>query len=166
MDTDNLHDDFLKMLNLSQGTIFRLCMLHTDRRPDSINDLYQAVVCNLWASYPKFRSDSKSNTWVYRVALNTARKHLRNQKHAPQFVQLDGCLCENIACSDSNPMVERLYQLIDFLDEDDKAVVTLYLDQVPLREIASILGTTETAVKHRMQRIKSKLKKMNEDERQ
>ena len=40
MPKDKLQDEFMELLNQCQGTIIKLCLLHTDRQPDSVNDLY------------------------------------------------------------------------------------------------------------------------------
>ena len=75
-------------------------------------------------------------------------------------------MCENIANPEENNMINRLYQLIDLLDEYEKTIIFLYIDKVPLREIAETLGTTEDAIKHKISRLKLKMIKMNENEPQ
>jgi len=166
MPKDKLQDEFMELLNQCQGTIIKLCLLHTDRQPDSVNDLYQEIVCNLWESFPRFRHQSKPNTWVYRIALNTAYMQHRSRKHIPKFISLNDYMRENIANPEENNMINRLYQLIDLLDEYEKTIIFLYIDKVPLREIAETLGTTEDAIKHKISRLKLKMIKMNENEPQ
>ena len=154
-------EDFLAMLNQCRGILYKICLLHTDRSRDSMDELYQDIVCNLWESYPLFAHASKPSTWVYRVALNTVYLHYRTHKRLPRFVTFDATLLENIADENNNSVIEALYALRDRLDPEEKTLVNLYIDHVPYREIAELLETTEDAVKHRMARIKQKLKQMN-----
>jgi RNA polymerase sigma-70 factor (ECF subfamily) len=163
MTKHTLEGEFLELLNRCQGTILRLCMLYTDRQPDSINDLYQEIVCALWESFPQFRNLSKPNTWAYRVALNIANMHCRAQHRRPQFVQLTNYMSDTIPDYEENSMIDRLYRLIDLLNDEDKMLTFLYIDRVPLREIALILNTTEYAVRHKVNRLKHKLRKLNEE---
>jgi RNA polymerase sigma-70 factor (ECF subfamily) len=158
-----LEGEFLELLNRCQGTILRLCMLYTDRQPDSINDLYQDIASALWESWSTYRGKSKHNTWVTGVALNTARKYLEHRKRMPQFVELRDSLCYHLADEASDPLYQTLYELIDSLDNDnDREIMYLYLANKKYSEIARETGTTESAVKQRIYRIKKKLKQLNE----
>ena len=158
--------EFMEMLNSCQGTIMKICLVYTDRQPSSIKDLYQNIVCSLWECYPRFRNSSKPNTWVYRIALNTAYLQHRSHRNAPRFIELDENMPECVSDTGDNEIVDRLYQLIDMLDNDEKRLAFLYLDRLSLRDIAKVLGTTDTIVKHRIHHLKLKLKKLNENEQQ
>lgn len=162
MTKNKLQDEFLELLGQSRGTILKLCLMHTDRQPDNVNDLYQEIVCNLWESFPRFRHKSKPNTWVYRIALNTAYMQYRSRRRMPQFITLSDYICECIANPEGDKMIERLYWLIDLLNEEEKALILMYIDKVPLRDIAETLGTIEDAVKHKINRLKQKMKTLNE----
>ena len=98
---DALRDDdnteFLDMLNRSQRTIFQICLHYTDRSPDAIRDLYQEIVCNLWESWPNFRGDSNTDTWVRRVALNVAVTEIRRHARQPRFVPLEDWMYDTIS---------------------------------------------------------------------
>ena len=61
--------------------------------------------------------------------------------------------------------MDTLYRLIDRLSDKDKEIVFLYLDQVPEKEIARVIGKSVPAVKQSIYRIKNKLKKQYEKER-
>ncbi|MBQ6157245.1 MAG: sigma-70 family RNA polymerase sigma factor [Bacteroidales bacterium] len=69
---DQRESEFMEMLARCERTLFKVCLFYTDRQPDNVRDMYQDIVCNLWQAWPSFRHESKANTWVYRVALNTA----------------------------------------------------------------------------------------------
>ncbi len=162
--SEKLQKDFLEMLNQCQGIVMKVCLCFTDRQPANIDDLYQDIVSELWTSYPRFRQESKPSTWVYAVALNTALMRHRSRKRMPQFVELTPGMCENIADTGGDKLVERLYQLIGRLDPRDQTLLFLYLDKVSQRDIAQMLHTSEDTINQRVNRLKKKLKKMNEHE--
>lgn len=164
MTTDKQHNEFLTMLNKCHAIIMRVCLTHTDRTSEGIKELYQDIAYNLWRSYPQFRHESEPGTWVYRVALSTACMSHRTRRTQPQLINADISMYESIAEAADDDMLARLYELLRRLPDDEQELARLYLDDMPLRDIATTLGTTESAIKHRISNLKLKLKKMNEDE--
>lgn len=159
-----LQNDFLGLLERCRGSIVRLCLIHTNRQPESVKDLFQDIVYNLWVAFPKVRDRGAADSWVYGVALNTARMHRRLRRHSPEFIKLDDAMVENLIDTGEDEAVETLYRLIDRLDDDDKALLFLYIDRVPQKEMAAIFHTTDAAINHRINRLKKKLKKIYENE--
>lgn len=155
---------FLEMLRQCNSTIFRICLMFTDRNPENVKDMYQDIVCTLWESWPSFRHQSSAHTWVYRIALNTAVSQMRHRSLSPMFLSLNNETYHNLADENRNLLMDELYTLIDLLSPDEKVLLTLYLDSIPARDIGLTLGITEAAVNHRIARIKKKLKKLNENE--
>lgn len=156
------HIAFLEMLYRSDSTIFKVCLMFTDRDPENVKDMYQDIVCSLWESWPNFRGQSKENTWVYSIAFNTAVSQVRHRSLSPMFTRLDDETYSRLAEESQNSLVERLYEFIDCLSPDEKTILLLYLDRVPAREMGLTLGITEAAVNHRIERIKNKLKNLNQ----
>lgn len=163
---NTLKDDFLRLLNHYQGNLLKLCLLYTDRQPDNVSDLFQEIVANLWEAFPRFRGDSKPSTWLYRVAINTAFMRQRSERRMPRFMSLDDSVFNAIANPEEDKLLERLYQLIDRLDEEERSLIFLYIDNMPMRDIALIFKTNENTIKQRIKHLKQKLKKMNDDEQQ
>ena len=164
MKRNEIDREFDKMLKENMGIILSICATFTDRKTDKMKDLYQDIVCRLWEGWGKFRNDSKVSTWVYRVALNTAISHKRHTAAAPAFVRLDDTLLEQIAEPPPNEFVDQLYRLIKRLDEKDKAIIYLYLDNLSIQAISETLELSPNTVKHEIHRIKIKLKEMNDHE--
>lgn len=77
---DQRESEFMEMLARCERTLFKVCLFYTDRQPDNVRDMYQDIVCDLKQAWPNFRHESKENTWVYRVALNTAVAQLLKRK--------------------------------------------------------------------------------------
>ena len=86
------HIAFMEMLRRSDSTIFKICLMFTDRDPENVKDMYQDIVCSLWESWPRFRGQCKENTWVYSIAFNTAVSQVRHRSRSPMFLPLDDYL--------------------------------------------------------------------------
>lgn len=152
---DEEYREFLDMLNNCQRTIIQVCLRFTDRQPDSIRDLYQEIVTTLWEAWPGFQHRSSVNTWVRRIALNVSVTEIRRQIKQPCFVPIEDWACEKVA--EEDPLVPYDYDhLISQLEPEERALLFLRLDGLPLIDIAERLGTTEAAVKQRLYRIRKK----------
>lgn len=150
---DNDTAEFLEMLSRSQRTIFQICLHFTDRHPEHIRDLYQEIVCNLWESWPAFRGDSSTDTWVRRVALNVAVTEIRRHARLPRFVPLEDWMYDTIS-EEVDKAPPDYFRLISALEPDERALLYLRLEKLPIRDIAETLSTTEAAVKQRLYRIR------------
>jgi len=70
---------FLKEIQLHEKQIYKICHFYAKNETDR-QDLYQHILLQLWKSYPNFRGESKFNTWLCKVAINTAITRLTNDK--------------------------------------------------------------------------------------
>ena len=148
---------FLEVIGANQGTLFKICLMFTDRSREDIRDLYHDILCALWEGWGTFEDRSTLNTWIYRVALNTAIDKHRRTKRQPVLISLDEGTLDSLAQAAESELVDEFYLMVDQLEPDEKALLRLYLDKVRLRDIAAILGTAEITVKRRLQRIKDRL---------
>ena len=159
MHNKDLEEDFMNMIKLHERIIYKVVSFYADI-DQSINDLYQEVILNLWKAYPSFRGESKISTWIYRIALNTCITFFRRNKRKPNHIDLIGDIAE---IPDNNEEITELYNLINRLGKIEKALVLLYLDEKPYKEIAEITGMTVTNISTKISRIKEKLKKMSNE---
>ena len=158
--------EFLVLLNQSQRTIFNICLHFTDRKPENINDLYQEIVRTLWEAWPKFKSDSATNTWVHRIAINVAVSEFRSHSRRPRFVPLENWMYDKIA-EESERAAPDYHRIINDLDADENALLFLILNKPNIHEIAESLSTTEAAIKQDLYRLRkhiNTLKQQYEDE--
>lgn len=160
---DDSQHDFLDMLSHSQRTIFQICLHFTDRQPDHVRDLYQDIVCTLWESWPSFCQKSNPDTWVRRVALNVAVSELRRHARQPQLVPLEEWVYDTLT-EEIDSTTPDYYRLIDALDPEERALLYLRLDKMPLRDIAAALHTTEPAIKQRLYRLRKKINDLKQQE--
>jgi RNA polymerase sigma-70 factor (ECF subfamily) len=150
-----------------KGILFKVVHAYAFEHADR-QDLFQEIVIQIWHSVDAFRGESSVPTWMYRVALNTAiawtRKENRHQRGKQPLAVVEGLLTTASAAPD--PRVEWLYQQIGQLKDVDRSVALLLLDGFSYKEIAAIVGITESHVGVKINRIKSALagKRAEEEE--
>lgn len=155
-----LRDQFVELLESHQNIVHKVCRIYA-RDKASHDDLFQEITIQLWQAYPKFRGDSKFSTWMYRVALNTAITSYRKEKGQRHQLDIDDFPNALKAEPYDNTMdrqMEALYGAIDQLNDIDKALVLLYVEDKNYQEISETLGISEVNARVKMNRIKTKLK--------
>lgn len=159
------HRELMAMVRRNNGIVLKVCLAFSDRQSESIKDLYQDIMQDLCSGYHSFRSESEESTWVYRVALNRALRNHRSEHRRLRYVELTPELCDTLAVlAEADPLVERLYELIDLLAPTDKALILLYLDRCTTQQMAEICGCAEITIKKRIAKIREKLIKLNQNE--
>lgn len=154
-------DKFIQVIKENRNLIFKVCYSYC-RDKENRKDLEQEILFQLWKSFEKFDGHVKISTWIYRIALNTAISFYRNDnKNVGNTVAFDESIIsvsrhEQDLEKDEN--ITLLYQFIDKLSVLDKALMLLYLDDNKYKEIADILGISETNVATKISRIKKTLK--------
>jgi RNA polymerase sigma factor (sigma-70 family) len=152
--------DFIKMVNDNQAIINKVCFGYANTSEDR-NDLRQEIIIQIWKAYPNVNHKSKISTWIYRIALNTAISNFRRNKNSIKSNELLPSYYQIPDAEDNKELEEniiRLYQLIYGLDDLEKAIMLLYLDDNSYNDIADIIGISETNVATKISRIKLKLK--------
>lgn len=156
----HLEHEFVTNLEMHQNIVHKICRIYTNDQ-ETHNDLFQEVTIQLWNAYPKFRGDSKFSTWMYRVALNTAITLYRKSKRTIKTQDIDE-ISYKIKAQEYDDEQEKqlklMYSAVKELNDIDKALVFLYLEDQSYREIAETLGITEINARVKMNRIKTKLK--------
>ncbi len=152
-----IENEFLEMIRLHDRIIYKVSSFYIDDRT-GLADMYQEIVLNLWKAYPTFRGESAHSTWIYRVALNTCVSYYRKEKRRPSIVDITHLeVREDTGESES---LKELYAQINRLGRMERALVLLYLEDRPHKEIAEIMGITPGNVATRLNRIREKLKQM------
>lgn len=116
----------------------------------------------MWKGFRGFREESKESTWVWRVALNTVLQQHRHCKDEPPMVGLAPSIYDTVAEASPDPLLVRLYELVDMLPQPDKQLAELYLSGESVKRMAKALKCTESVVNKRIQKLKRTLKAMNE----
>jgi len=142
-----------------KGILFKVVHAYAFEHADR-QDLFQEIIFRVWRSVDAFRGDSSVPTWMYRIALTTAidwtRKENKHQRGKQPLEIVEGLLT-TAAPETRDPRVEWLYRQIAQLKDADRSVALLMLDGFSYKEIAAIVGITESNVGVKINRIKSAL---------
>jgi RNA polymerase sigma-70 factor (ECF subfamily) len=152
--------EFIKMVSENQAIINKVCFGYTNNLEDR-NDLRQEIIIQIWKAFSSFNHKSKISTWIYRIALNTAISNFRRNKRNIKSNELLPAYYQIPEVEENKELEEnilKLYQLIHGLDDLEKAIMLLYLDDNSYSDIAEIVGISETNVATKINRIKLKLK--------
>lgn len=149
-------ETFLGLLRQHEGILHKICRLYRDT-PEDREDLFQEIVYQLWKSYPSFQGQAKLSSWIYRIALNTALASFR--KKSPK-VSYPDTLPDHVAVPAPalTEQQEQLFRALQQLSDAEKAIITLYLEDLTYQEIAAITGIDVNYVGVKLNRIKTKLK--------
>jgi len=160
--TNTLKEQFLVDFESNQNIAHKICRMYTNNKNDH-NDLFQEITIQLWKNYAKFRGDAKFSTWMYRVALNTAislyRKSTRTVKTS-DISDVSYKIKSEEYDDTEDKQLQALYKAIHQLNDIDKALIFLYLEDKPYKEISMTLGISEVNARVKMNRAKDKLKKI------
>lgn len=152
-----LEQEFTKLVKENERILLKICNVYC-RETEDREDLYQDILIQLWKSYPKFSHQSKITTWLYKIALNTAISRYRKVKKLPIKESLTENSVKPFSPDDTKgESLELLSSAIESLNKVEKAIITLYLEEVKYREIAEIIGISESNVGFKINRIKKKL---------
>ncbi|KFF01644.1 RNA polymerase sigma factor [Chryseobacterium luteum] len=155
-----LEKTFVDFFKPNQRLIHKICKIYTDNAEDH-EDLFQEITVQLWRSFPGFKGEAKFSTWMYKVALNTAMTLFRKpRKKGLQHADIDvsSLKMEYEVYEDDEYKLKKMYQAIHGLSDVEKALIMMYLEDRPYREIGEILGITEGNARVKMNRAKNNLK--------
>ena len=157
-----LERQFAQTVAEHKSTIYTVCYMFS-QDADEVNDLFQEVLVNLWKGFESFEHRSDIKTWIYRVALNTCISIDRKKKRRSSEVRLtmDINLFEDR--DEDTRQVDMLHKRISKLQPFDRAIVLLWLENLPYEEIGQIVGITAKNVSVRLYRIREQLKQMSND---
>jgi len=154
---------FLELVNEIRNRILKVCRVYS-WNPSDQEDLYQEIVFQISRALPGLKESAYANTWLYRIAINTSisftRKrgargggmfplsHAELTRHIEARQTLDGEQGGNLA---------KLYDAIAQLDAVERALITLFLEDLSYEEIADVVGVTPNHVGVMLHRAKKKL---------
>jgi RNA polymerase sigma-70 factor (ECF subfamily) len=161
LDQNATEQRFYQLIRDNTAMILKVCRMYTRSHADR-EDVFQEIVLQLWKAFPGFRGDAQFTTWLYRVAINTAITGLQKQSRRIATDPLDHV--EESITTDRHSAEHELWpaleQAIQQLNDVEKAIVMLYLEDFSYDEMESILGISEATLRVKMNRIKQKLKKL------
>ncbi|RXG24211.1 RNA polymerase sigma-70 factor, ECF subfamily [Leeuwenhoekiella marinoflava DSM 3653] len=152
---------FINIIQKYKGILYKVITMYCKDEDDK-KDLEQEILIQIWKSLDTYDDAYAMTTWLYRISMNVAISHYRKTfKHKGKLVSLDAGLLDFTPASEAS---ERSYEqdvlqkLLNELNEFDKALMFLYLEDKDYEVIAQILGITKTNVATKINRIKQKWK--------
>ncbi len=158
MNSTSHREAFIQTIKENGNLLHKITHLYARTREER-EDLEQEIIYQLWKSWDSWRREAKLQTWMYRVALNTAL-HQRKRR-PPDNMELSQKLIAETGmdhASKHTEELEQLYAAIQRLHELDRALILLWLEAHSYAEIALVTGISEKNVSVRIHRVKGKLK--------
>ena len=147
--------------NLVYNAALRLC----GNREDAM-DISQETFIKAWRAIGKFRFECSFSTWIYRIAVNTAKDYVKRESSMPHGVEISE-ICD-VLMDDSpdetaikNDRINALKSAMDKLSLEHKEIIVLRdIEGYSYEEIASMLSLERGTVKSRINRARSALRKL------
>jgi RNA polymerase sigma-70 factor, ECF subfamily len=152
-------EEFLEILKNYQGILHKVNLIYFRNKTDR-EDNFQEIVYQLWKSFPALQNRNSIGSWIYAVSINTSLMRLRNQLR----IEFREDLPDSIDTIDimeelsMNEQFKLLLQAIYRLNEIDKSIMLLYLEEKSYADIGEILGLSSSNVGVRINRVKELLK--------
>lgn len=142
-----------------KGLIFKVLRAYAST-PEDREDLFQEIAAQVWRSIPNFRRESAVTTWIYRISLNIAISWSTKEKRKVNPQSID--TVEHLISENDTPLDERLawlYEEIKKMNEVDRSLTLLLLDGFSYKEMAEMIGISESNIGVKIHRIKRELTK-------
>ncbi|MDP3436112.1 MAG: RNA polymerase sigma factor, partial [Bacteroidales bacterium] len=143
----SIKDDFLEILSNYQGILHKVNLIYFKNASDR-EDNFQEIIYQLWKSFPGLKNKNSIGSWIYAVSINTSISKLKKEsrieyrENLPEsFDKID--IIEELSLSEVSKM---LLGAIYNLNEIDKPIMLLYLEEKSYDEIAQIIGISKSNV--------------------
>lgn len=162
MPTDSDATRFSVLLQQHRLLLRKVAGMYTGTEADRL-DLIQDISLQLWRAFPSYDPDRRFSTWMYRIALNVSISNLRSLNNPTRRPVSLECLPFELASKDEDGFAkdDRVLLLRRFIAElapVDRALLLLSLEETRQREIAEIIGISESNVSTKLMRLKRRLR--------
>jgi RNA polymerase sigma-70 factor (ECF subfamily) len=137
--------------------VLQMCTGFMKGDRDVAADLSQDVFMNVWNALPGFRSESSHKTWIYRITVNTCLQHIRKSKDK-NWMPLEHAGGVTETANASEDRAANLMKAIGQLENVDRLIIMMVLDELEYEEIARVMGISENNLRVKIHRIKLRLK--------
>jgi RNA polymerase sigma-70 factor (ECF subfamily) len=155
----SLKEEFIEIISNYQGILHKVSLIYfrniTDRE-----DNFQEIMYQLWKSFPGLQNRNSIGSWIYAVSINTSISRLKKDSRIEYREKLPESIdkFDIVEELSFNETLRMLIQAIYHLNEIDKSIMLLYLEEKSYDEIAKILGISKSNVGVRINRAKELLK--------
>jgi len=156
-----LSQEFHQIIEKHKGILFKVAKTYC-RNDEDRQDLLQEMMIQIWKSLNKYNETFAITTWLYRISLNVAisfyRKNANRQNSNIPLIE-DLVSIQDDVSNKKKEQLSLLERFISELNDLDKAIMLMYLEDKSHAEIAETMGLSVTNVGTKLGRIKEKLKK-------
>jgi RNA polymerase sigma-70 factor (ECF subfamily) len=155
----SLKEEFLDILSSYQGILHKVALIYFPSKPDR-EEVFQEITYQLWKSFPDLQNRNSVGSWIYAVSINTSISILRKKSrmeyrdHLPETIDTADSFEEMVLHDQLKELLQAIYRLNDI----DKSMMLLYLDERTYEEISEILGISRSNVGVRINRAKEFLR--------
>lgn len=154
--------EFEELFQRHRGIVFKVANTYCPESGEP-EDLAQEICLQLWRAFPDYDRDRPFSTWAYRVALNVgisyARRARTRERRRVETVPSDAEPATQPDLYEPDERVAALYGFIRRLDDLNRALLMLYLEECSYGEIADVLGISETNVGTKLSRLRDRMRR-------
>ena len=155
----DLEQEFTRIAREYKDTIYMVCYMFSQNTAE-VDDLYQEILINMWRSLPSFEGRSSLKTWIWRLSLNTCISYDRKRSSKGKALPLDMQINLYEDTDHDSKQIKMLHERINRLGVFGRAIIMLWLENMPYEEIGAIVGISAKNVGVRLVRIREQLKNM------
>lgn len=163
---DSPQSRFAALLEQHRGIVFKVAATYCRHRDDR-QDLAQEIAAQLWRAFSGYDPARPFPTWMYRIALNVAISHVRSSGSRAPAVSLDDethdshpgfAVDDGTAQHEADQRLRALHAVIHRQSPMDRALLLLWLEDRSQREIAEVIGISESNVATKLNRLKQRIR--------
>lgn len=158
----SINDEFLEIMANYQGIVHKVNLVYF-RSASEREENFQEIMYQLWKSFPELKKRDSLGSWVYKVAINTSISRIRKAsriEYRPKLPDICDKTVDTAEAISRNTSLQILLEAISHLDEIDRSIMLLWLDQNSYDQIAGIIGISPSNVGVRINRAKETLRKL------
>lgn len=152
--------EFTNIYNLHASKVHRLCLGYASGNNELAKEWHQETFIKVWKHRNSFKGKSSIDTWIYRIAVNVCLGDLRKSRKS---ITINEDLLSNSSYDDNKnddeKNIKKMYHCIDQLNEQNKALILLELENIPQTTIADTVGLAHGTLRTRLSRIRKSLLK-------
>ncbi len=155
---NDLRSSFESLHISYQPMVRQMCMGFMKGDREMADDLAQEVFINVWNALPSFRGESSHKTWIYRITVNTCLQQIRKGKKELKVPIEHATNAVHDASDHEEERAAALMKAIGQLEEVDRLIIMMVLDELEYEEIARVMGISENNLRVKIHRIKGRIK--------
>nr|WP_139235977.1 RNA polymerase sigma factor [Algoriphagus locisalis] len=153
---------FSRLYGQYYAMVLQLALGFVKGNRDQAEDLTQEVFIQVWNHLEGFRGQSSYKTWIYRITVNSCLGFLKKSKREAELQDPMQLSHEQLSEEEdsSQKTLDELYRALGKLDDLDRLIVSMLLEELPYEEISEVLGISASNLRVKIHRVKKKLKKL------